>query len=184
MSTMQTMSAAEVRDRLARGEPGALIDVRTPVEFREVHAAGAVNIPLDEVSAERVQQAAGGTAQTPVYLLCRTGNRAKTACARLAPGGMPNTIVVDGGTEAWIAAGLPVERGKKGVSLERQVRIAAGTLVFIGTMLAAFVHPWFWALPAFVGGGLVFAGVTDTCGMGMVLARMPWNKANDSSCTV
>lgn len=184
MSTMQTMSASDVRDRLARGEPGVLIDVRTPVEFREVHAAGAVNVPLDVISGERVQQVAGGIAQTPVYLLCRTGNRAKTACARLGSGGMPNAVVVDGGTEAWVAAGLPVERGQKAISLERQVRIAAGTLVFIGSLLAAFVHPWFWALPAFVGAGLVFAGVTDTCAMGMLLARMPWNKANSPSCTV
>jgi len=181
---MNAMNVSEVRERIVRGEPGVLVDVRTPVEFREVHAAGAVNVPLDTVTPEQVRDAARGIEETPIYLLCRSGSRAKSACERLGARGMPNTIVVEGGTEAWIAAGLPVERGKKAVSLERQVRIAAGTLVFIGALLAAFVHPWFWSLPAFVGAGLVFAGVTDTCGMGMVLARMPWNKVNDSSCKV
>lgn len=182
---MNTMNATEVRERMARGEPGILIDVRTPVEFREVHAAGAVNVPLETVSPERVQAAAGAIAETPVYLLCRSGSRAKNACERLTHAGMPNAIVVDGGTDAWVGAGLPVERsGRKAVSLERQVRITAGALVFIGSLLAAFVHPWFWVLPAFVGGGLVFSGVTDTCGMGLVLARMPWNKVNDPSCSV
>jgi hypothetical protein len=65
------------------------------------------------------------------------------------------------------------------MSLERQVRIAAGSLVVLGTVLGAFVHPAFLGLPAFVGAGLIFAGVTDTCGMGMLLARMPWNRAGE-----
>ena len=85
---------------------------------------------------------------------------------------------VAGGTVACVQAGLPVNRGQKTMSLERQVRIAAGSLVVIGTVLGAFVHPYWLGLPGFVGAGLVFAGVTDTCGMGMVLARMPWNQAS------
>jgi rhodanese-related sulfurtransferase len=85
-------------------------------------------------------------------------------------------VSVDGGTQAWEAAGLPIVRGQKTISLERQVRIAAGSLVVLGAVLGYFVHPYFIGLSAFVGAGLVFAGVTDTCGMGMLLARMPWNK--------
>jgi hypothetical protein len=85
-------------------------------------------------------------------------------------------VNVEGGTQAWDQAGLPVIRGEKTISLERQVRIAAGLLVVSGTALGAFVHPYFLGLAAFVGAGLVFAGITDTCGMGMILARMPWNQ--------
>ena len=86
-----------------------------------------------------------------------------------------NVVNVEGGTLAWEKAGLPVVPGKKAISLERQVRIAAGLLVLLGTAFGWFVHPAFLGLSAFVGAGLVFAGVTDTCGMGMLLARMPWN---------
>ena len=96
--------------------------------------------------------------------------------------GHPRIVVVEGGTEAWVDSGLPVVRGKKAVSLERQVRIAAGALVLIGSILT-LVNSYFLVLPAFVGAGLVFAGVTDTCGMGMLLAKMPWNQVkNETSC--
>lgn len=81
---------------------------------------------------------------------------------------------------SWMSAGLPIIEGAKTISLERQVRIAAGSLVFIGALLSYVVHPAWIALSAFVGAGLVFAGITDTCGMGMVLARMPWNNMRPS----
>ena len=86
-----------------------------------------------------------------------------------------------GGTLAWDKAGLPVQRGQKAMSLERQVRIAAGSLVFTGAALGFFVHPYFIGLSAFVGAGLVFAGITDTCGMGMMIAKMPWNQIKTRS---
>ena len=100
--------------------------------------------------------------------------------------GYPNVVNVEGGTQACVSAGLPVVRGKKAISLERQVRIAAGSLVLIGAVLAWLVHPAFIGLSAFVGAGLVFAGITDTCGMGMLLARMPWNQCHAAakSCSV
>jgi hypothetical protein len=94
--------------------------------------------------------------------------------------GIPNVVNVEGGTLACIESGVPVVRGKESISLERQVRITAGTLVFIGAALGFFVHPYWMALPAFIGAGLVFAGVTDTCGMGMMLAKMPWNNIKES----
>ena len=95
-----------------------------------------------------------------------------------------NVINVEGGTTAWSAAGLPVVRGRKTISLERQVRIAAGSLVFAGTLLGAMVNPLFLIIPGFVGAGLVFAGVTDTCGMAMMLAKMPWNQRGGATCQV
>ena len=120
MTEIQILEASQVQARLQAGEPIDLLDVRTPVEYREVHAVGARLVPLDRLD--------------PVEFLCR-------------PTG-------------------------------RQVRIAAGALVFTGALLAWLVHPGWLALPAFVGSGLVFAGITDTCGMGMLIARMPWNQVS------
>ncbi|HEX7655218.1 MAG TPA: rhodanese-like domain-containing protein [Verrucomicrobiae bacterium] len=150
-----------------------VLDVRTVVEFAEVHATGARNVPLDELNP-----AALGLAPTePVYLLCRSGQRAAKAADKLARAGFQSPVVVTGGTLAWVAAGLPVTRGEtKVISLERQVRIAAGFLVLTGVLLGWFVHRAFFGLAGFVGAGLIFAGITDFCGMGLLLARMPWNK--------
>ena len=113
----------------------------------------------------------------PVYLLCRSGQRATKAAEKFAKEGFTQPIVVAGGTLAWIDANLPVTRSAvKVMSLERQVRIVAGSLVFIGVALGWFVHRGFYGLSAFVGAGLVFAGITDICSMGLLLAKMPWNK--------
>jgi rhodanese-related sulfurtransferase len=157
-----------------------LIDVRTPVEFREVHVDFARNVPLDRLDPQSVQQSRGQNGNQPLYVICRSGNRAKQACEKLAAVGI-SVVNVEGGTLAWDAAGLPVVRGKKAISLERQVRIAAGFLVLVGAVLAMTVHPYFAGLSAFVGAGLMFAGITDTCGMAMLLARMPWNQVATES---
>jgi len=168
-------------DRLRReGRPVDLIDVRTPAEFREIHATGARNAPLDSLDPESLMAERNGMADRPLYVICRTGNRAEQACRKLASSGCENAVNVAGGTVAWEQAGLPVERGRKTISLERQVRIAAGLLVFLGTSLGFFVHPYFLALPAFIGAGLAYAGITDTCGMAMLLAKMPWNRVGGS----
>jgi rhodanese-related sulfurtransferase len=116
----------------------------------------------------------------PLYVLCRSGSRGRQACEKLLVAGWPNVVNVEGGTLAWAECGLPVVRGKKAISLERQVRIAAGSLVLLGAVCAWLVHPAFFGLSAFVGAGLVFAGITDTCGMGLMLARMPWNRVRES----
>ena len=93
------------------------------------------------------------------------------------PGGLDNLRVVEGGTQAWSAAGLPVQRGRKTISIERQVRIGAGLLVLTGVALGWFYHPGFFLLSAFVGAGLVFAGITDICGLAIFLAFAPWNRS-------
>ncbi len=167
------VSPTELSERIARGEVREIIDVRMPVEFREVHASIARNVPLDELTPQSVPSSNGNS----VYFICKMGGRSAKACQKLIDMGITNVVSVDGGTQAWEAAGLPVVRGeKRSISLERQVRIAAGSLVLLGVLLGYFVHPYFVGLSAFVGAGLVFAGVTDTCGMGLLLARMPWNK--------
>lgn len=179
MSGITTISAMRLAELGGQGNVD-VIDVRTPAEFREVHAAIARNVPLDSLDPHGVMKARNGTAGRPLYVICRTGTRAKQACRKFHAAGYTDVVNVEGGTDAWEAAGLPVVRGKKAISLERQVRLAAGFLVFIGALLAIFVHPWWAALPAFVGGGLIFAGITDTCGMAMMLAKMPWNQLKEN----
>ncbi len=170
--SVATISPQDLSERIKRGEAREIIDVRMPAEYREVHATVARNVPLDELTPQAVPVDQG----QPLYFICKMGGRSAKACQKMIDAGVANVVSVDGGTQAWEAAGLPVVRGKKAMSLERQVRIAAGSLVLLGVVLGYFVHPYFVGLSAFVGAGLVFAGVTDTCGMGMLLARMPWNK--------
>lgn len=178
---LTTISPQEL-SRLQQGDAALdLMDVRTPVEFQELHVAFARNVPLDRLDPQAVQAARQERAGQPLYVICRSGNRSKQACEKLLAAGLTQVVNVDGGTLACDTAGLPMTRGKKAISLERQVRMAAGTLVLIGSALGYFVHPYFIGLAAFVGAGLVFAGITDTCGMGMLLARMPWNQI-ESTC--
>ena len=140
--------------------------------------------PLDRLDPAAVMQARNGIKDEPLYLICRSGSRGRQACEKFLAAGFTNVINVEGGTLACVEAGLPVVRGKKAISLERQVRIAAGSLVLLGVLLGWLVHPAFLGLSAFVGAGLVFAGITDTCGMGMMLARMPWNQVKDAPATL
>lgn len=169
--SIERLTPSDVDRRRRAGSPIALIDVRTPIEFAQVHAVGATQVPLDALDPSAFPVEPG---QIPV-LLCKSGGRAGKAAERLAAVGI-DCCVVEGGTDAWVSAGLPVVRSTKVISLERQVRIAAGALVLTGVLLAWLVHPYLIGLTAFVGAGLMFAGITNTCGMALVLARMPWNQ--------
>jgi rhodanese-related sulfurtransferase len=160
-----------------RGTAIDLVDVRTRAEYREAHVQFARNVPLDRLKPESLMLEIDGSPSRPLYIVCRSGSRGRQACEKFLKAGFSNVINVEGGTLACEQAGFTIVRGAKTISLERQVRIAAGSLVLLGAVLAWFVHPAFIALSAFVGAGLTFSGVTDTCGMGMLLARMPWNRA-------
>jgi len=173
--TTLSITPQELYERVKAGRRVDLIDVRTPAEFREVHVEFARNIPLDQFDAPEIATAHGASDE-PLYVICRSGNRARQAFDKLQQAGLSRVVNVEGGTQAWDQAGLPVTRGQKTISLERQVRIAAGLLVLAGVILGWLVHPAALALSAFIGAGLVFSGITDTCGMGMILARMPWNQ--------
>jgi len=158
------------------GAGAVLLDVRSPAEFRGGHVQGAVNLPLSEVSAVNVRALLSGNEPKTVLLLCASGGRAREAAKRLASSGL-RSLVVQGGTDSCRQAGLPMVKATGGmISIERQVRIGAGTLVVAGVLLGTIVHPGFYGLSAFVGAGLVFAGITDWCGMGLLLARAPWNR--------
>ncbi len=183
---MKTITPQQVHERRQHGERLPLLDVRTPAEHAEVHVPGVHLVPLDRLDPARLADTNGFAKDQPLYLLCRSGSRAKQAAEKLEKAGYTDCHVVEGGTLAWAEAGLPVNRGaSKVISLERQVRIAAGLIVFSGVLLAHFVHPAFIWLSGFVGAGLMFAGITDWCGMGMLIARMPWNqRCGGGACAV
>ena len=174
-----TISNIQTRDlaALAANQTIDLIDVRTAGEFETVHAQNAKNFPLDSLSPADVVRQRVGSADQPIYVICKSGGRSMKACEQFVGQGIDNVVNVTGGTDAWVANGLPVNQSDRNVmSLDRQVRIAAGSLVVVGTALGAFVHPAWIGLATFVGAGLVFAGLTDTCGMATILAKMPWNQ--------
>jgi rhodanese-related sulfurtransferase len=178
---MNSISPRELHRKMAAGEPVALLDVRTPSEYRATHLPGAVLEPLHSLNPARLSR--HFSPEGPLYVVCQSGTRARHAINRLARAGVGRCVLVEGGTAGWVEAGLPVERqGGTSISLERQVRIVAGALVLVGTLLGIFSNRLFLGLPLFVGAGLLFAGITDTCGMGMLLARMPWNRGGAKSC--
>ncbi|MFQ3671483.1 MAG: rhodanese-like domain-containing protein [Verrucomicrobiia bacterium] len=151
-----------------------LLDVRTPAEFRDRHIDGSHLLPLHQLDPDTVRTLA--QSKSACLLICGTGKRAQTAAEKLASAGLGPLHILEGGITAWEQQGLPLIVGPKTISLERQVRIAAGSLVLLGVILGYLLNPAWTALSAFVGAGLIFAGLTDTCGMGLLLARMPWNQ--------
>ncbi len=148
-----------------------MVDVRLPAEYRSVHLEPSVSIPLDDLAQRRGEL----PRERELVLVCRTGTRARLAAAQLTG---YRTRVLEGGLVAWQQAGHPVVEGKAHMSLERQVRVAAGALALIGGVAAVTVSRWFGLLPAFVGAGLVYAGLTDRCGMAMVLGKLPYNRVS------
>ena len=158
------------------GHDKIFVDVRSPAEYRSVRVQGAVNLPLNSLTCEDVKKLVGDKQNPAIILLCGKGGRARKA-AEILQAGSFNLLVVEGGTNACVDANIPTEKGGAAmISIERQVRIGAGSLVCLGLALGYFVNPNFYFLSAFIGAGLIFAGVTDWCGMGLLIARAPWNK--------
>ena len=174
--SFELIPSMQVAARITKGEKIHLVDVRSPAEFQAVHAEGAILCPLDTLNPRELARKLGISPSSPAALLCAAGNRAKKAAEKFVAEGIPHCLVVEGGTQAWEAAGLPVLKGKGVISIERQVRIGAGTLILTGVLLGFFIHPGWYILSGFIGGGLIFAGITDWCSMGLLLAKMPWNQ--------
>ena len=170
---MKNITVKESYEQLQANRTIHFIDVRTPAEYGSIHAEGAVNHPMESLDVNDLSF----SKSDEVHVICQSGGRSMKVCQKLEAAGFEKVVNVEGGTSAWLDANLPAVKGKKAMSLERQVRIAAGSLVVIGAALGHFVAPGWFGLSAFVGARLVFAGVTDTCGMGMLIARMPWNRA-------
>ena len=200
MNQIQTISPSEANSLCERGA-AILLDVRTPAEYAGRHARRAVNLPIDSINKDSIKnlKASAGISSTSVSanqhggsvnkvatpricVICESGGRSRKAAQALVEMGETDILDVQGGTRAWETAGLPLNRGKGVISLDRQVRIAAGFIVVLGVVLGYFVSANWFLLSGFVGAGLMFAGITDTCGLAMVLAKMPWNKQGAGSC--
>lgn len=173
MSMPVTLDAAQLRRLVESGAGPRLIDVRTPGEFEAAHIAGSYNVPLDLVREHRDELRAHLDEQ--VVLICRTGRRAGEAEQALAAAGLPHLRLLDGGIVAWQAAGGEIRRGRPRWDLERQVRLVAGAIVFTAVAIGQLVPPVTW-LAGLVGAGLVVAALTNTCVLGMLLAKLPHNR--------
>lgn len=169
---MSECTVLGLREQLENGELH-LIDVREKMEFAGGRVAGASSLPLGELE-ERHKDL---DHSKPIYVMCRTGRRSAEARERLKALGFTNVINVVGGLEAWKEEDLPIERDEFAPwSIERQVRFTAGLLVLTGALLGLFVHPYFIALSGLIGFGLAFTAAIDWCGMGLLIAKMPWNR--------
>lgn len=180
-----SVSPSELHRRVAAGLPADLLDVRTPPEHASAHVPGVKLVPLDQLDPQAFLRERGAS-ECPLYVFCQSGSRAAKAIEKFRRAGFEGCVLVEGGTQGWIDAGLPVERGvSKVLPLMRQVQIAVGAISALFAALALAVHPLFAVIPLLTGCGLVFAGVTGTCGMALLLAKMPWNRGTEgapSSC--
>lgn len=178
-ASSSTIDAHDLRQHL---DGVRLLDVRTASEFETAHIHGSYHVPLDTLG-EHCADICGVDAE--VVLVCQSGNRARQAADKLAAAGMTNMRILEGGMNAWSAAGGDVVRGKEKWSLERQVRLVAGLIVLVSVVASIAVPGLKW-VAAFVGAGLTFAAVSNTCAMGSVLARLPYNRGGkaDVSSTV
>lgn len=174
------MDAGTVATTVRERPDVRLIDVRTPAEFESVHIPGSYNVPLDTLSEHR--RDIGDALSGPAVLVCRSGARARQAETVLRQSGMMHLHVLEGGIVAWEAQGHDVRRGSQKWGLERQVRGLAGVLVFTGAAGGLLVHPLLGLLAAGVGAGLTYSALSDTCTMGMMLSKLPYNR--DASCDI
>lgn len=171
---MKKISVEQFENEFKVNTGAQCLDVRESAEYAQTRLENFNLCSLSDLSEKSV--AALDQSKT-TYLLCRSGNRACQAGERLEKMGFSDVRVIEGGLGAWELSGRNVVKGTSKVwALERQVRFAAGFLVIVGLVLSVMMHPGWVFLSGFVAAGLVFSAVTDTCGMAMVLARMPWNR--------
>ena len=168
-----TIDATELYERTKTGTNPRLIDVRTPAEFETVHIPGSYNVPLDLLREHRDE--ISRHLDEDIVLVCRSGQRADAAGETLRDAGLPNVSILDGGITAWQENGFGVRHGARRWDLERQVRLVAGSIV-LGSLVASTAVPKLKWVAAAIGAGLSVAAVTNTCTMGMLLARLPYNR--------
>jgi rhodanese-related sulfurtransferase len=172
MAILTPLAPAEVKTRLDR-KTAVLVDIREPDEFARRHVAGARSQPLSAFATTQLALAP----DRQVIFTCKTGMRTGGACDQLGAAVVGDAFVLDGGIDAWAAAGLPVLEDRKApLEIMRQVQIAAGLLVLVGVAAGLTLTPWAFGLSAFVGAGLTFAGATGFCGMARLLMLAPWNR--------
>jgi rhodanese-related sulfurtransferase len=174
---MKTITVSELAGRTEMPSPDQCIDVRSATEFAAGHLPEAVNIPMDQIESRLGDL----NPRVPIVLVCKGGARARMVAGLIKPC-RPDVKVLEGGTDAWAKAGLPlVVNTNTRWSLERQVRLVAGLVVVTSILLAVVTNRYWLGLTGFAGLGLTFAGLTDICPMGMLLGAMPWNRTR--KCT-
>lgn len=179
-SVASSLSPAQLQARLAADSPPLLLDVREYAEFAGGRLPGSQVLPMSELE----QRAGDLPRDRDIITVCRTGKRSADAAAKLSRLGFSNVTELGGGLLVWEKEGLPLERDAKAPwALERQVRLVAGVLILLGLALS-HVWPIAIALAWFVPAGLIFASITDSCAMGMLIARLPWNQRTASACNL
>lgn len=173
-SIVTALDAPTLRERMEKHEDLIVIDVRSAAEFESQHIRGSYNVPLPLLS-EHTDELAARLGKR-VVLVCQSGVRAEQARQRLGTAGIGTALVLTGGVPGFAAAGGDVVRGAQRWDLERQVRMAAGTLVVGGLLAGKFVSPKLRLLAGAIGAGLTFSAATNTCAMGNMLSKLPWNK--------
>jgi rhodanese-related sulfurtransferase len=177
MTSVPSMDASAARELIAANPDVLVVDVRTPGEYATCHIPGAINLPLDQVDVHlnRIVTDAGGQ----LLLVCQMGGRATQACAKLTSAGLSDSVILSGGMNSWNAASGPTSSTDSGGTsrwgLERQVRLVAGIIVAASVLVSIWWPPARY-LGGLIGAGLIFAAITDTCAMGMALARLPYNR--------
>lgn len=172
-TALEMVSARKARELASHDTVVKFLDVRSPLEFAQVHIQDAMNVPIDLLNARMNELSSSGNRY---IVLCRTGNRSPMAADMLMQSGIHAVKVMQGGILGWQKERFPVVKGEGGISIERQVRLVAGCLVLCGIMMSWFVHQAFVFVPLFVSCGLIFAGLTDNCLMSMLLMKLPYNK--------
>ena len=155
-----------------------IIDVRTAGEYRTAHIKGSFNVPLNEL-AEHISTLK--TYSEPIIVVCRTSNRSSIAANALHEMGLDDVGIMRGGIHSWERAGYTVVYGEKHISMERQVRIFAGSMVLVTAILGFVLHNILFLITALIGSALVYSGVTDTCHAAQFLAQLPYNKNVDKN---
>jgi len=185
MNTM-TIDPQALNDLSQRAEV-EIIDVRSPAEYRSLHIPDALLSPLDMLDPAAIMKSRKLSSDAPLFIACQAGTRAlfiacqagtraKKAQDIFKKAGFENCCVIEGGIAAWAAKGLPVNKGKSVIPVDRQTRIVVGTMILIGLALGYFVNPAFLLLSAIGGCGMIYAGITDLCPLADMIAKLPWNK--------
>lgn len=174
LRTPRTITPAELSRRLSEDPELMIVDVRTPGEFATTHIRGSYNVPLDQLTehtadlAERMGE--------HVVLVCQSGSRAGKACAALHEVGFGSADVLEGGIASFEQSGGAVVRRGSRWAMDRQVRMAAGSLVLAGTLAGQLIHPRLGLLAGAIGAGLTYSALSNSCAMASVLSTMPWNR--------
>jgi rhodanese-related sulfurtransferase len=174
VNNLKKIKPNQLHQMIKENKKPQLIDVREPAEFESEHVKESILVPLSklEKEASRIDK------NQPAYFICRTGQRSCQAVRTLETLGCKDIVVLDGGLEEWRKAGLPTILGTRRVwAMDRQVRLTAGLFVLVGIIFSWLIHPAFIGISLFVASGLIYSAITDSCGMAMMLAKMPWNKS-------